>query len=128
MHPAESKLQLVRTLRPGNIVAKLVVVRFVIPRSPVRRIVRARDSVQIDGRNALERVRSGEQAVELEARRGRDQSLRQDVNAVSVVVERDFIQQRRVDHMGQVNDGAVRGIPNVLPIVGTLSPLHIVLP
>src|ERR1700727_216751 len=91
--PAESELQLVRALGPREVVANLVIVRVVVPGSPVRCVVRARNSVQVHGRDTAVLIRPTKQAIEGKVRGRIDQTLRDDVNAIAVVVEGDLVQQ-----------------------------------
>ena len=69
--PTDPKLQLVRSLGPGNIIANLVVVRLVDPRRPVGGVVGSSRAIQIDRRDAGIDVRSGKQAVKGEILRER---------------------------------------------------------
>ena len=55
----------------------------------------------------LSDVGPGKQPVEGEARRRGENSLRNDVDAVSVVIESRFIEQRWTDRVGGMNHGAV---------------------
>ena len=62
--PAATKLNLVRTLGPGDVVADLVIVRLVDPRPAVVSEHRARRALQIDVRDTVVIVRASEEAVE----------------------------------------------------------------
>ena len=76
---------------------ELVGVGLVLPGNPVRLIVRAGAAAERNRRNTIEFVRAGEYAVEREAGWRRIDADRGNVDAVAVVVERDFVQQAWVD-------------------------------
>ena len=115
--PAAAKLKLMRAVGPGNIVADLVVVRFVHPGPAGDLEVRAALAVEGNVGNARQIVRTGEQtrtgavvtAREREARQAVS-CKRNDVNAVAVVVERHFVQQRRADRMCCMHNSAAGGV------------------
>src|SRR5271155_4430135 len=108
--PACAHSDLVRALGPGNIIAELIIIRLVIPRSPVGGVVGASASVQIDRRNAVVNVGSAEQPVKGKPAWRRKQASRNDMDAVAVVVECRLIEQRRAYHVSGVDYGAIGGI------------------
>src|SRR3984957_10151171 len=109
--PTEPKFELVCALRPGKVVAQLVIVRRVYPRLPTRSVVRSSSPIQVDRWDALVDIGPGEQPVEGKARGSRDQALRDDVDPVAVIVERRFVEQRRTNHVRGMNHRAIGGVP-----------------
>src|SRR5580700_6120137 len=105
--PTESKLQLVRALGQRDVVAKLVVVRRVVPRFPTGSVIGSSTPIQVDRRNAAVGVWPGEQPVKGKSRGCREQALREDVDAVAVIVERRFVEQSRADHVSAMYHGAI---------------------
>ena len=108
--PAKPKLQLMRALGPGNVIADLVIVRFVIPRRPVGGVVGSRAATEINRRNAGVHVRSRKQPVEGEGGGSCDDAVRNDMDAVAVVVESNLVEQGGTDHVRGMHDGAIGGI------------------
>src|SRR6185312_273817 len=106
--PTGAHFDLVRTLGPGDVIAQLIVIRFIVPRSPVGSVIR--DTAEVNRRNAASHVGTGEQTIKGKARGCSEDTLRDDVNAVAIVVESGFVQQRRAHHVGGVHNRAVRRI------------------
>src|SRR5581483_1064620 len=66
--PAPSELELMRAFCPGNIVAKLIIVRFINPWRPVGCVVCASAAIQVNRRNAVACIRASKQSIEGKAR------------------------------------------------------------
>src|SRR5260370_38008187 len=104
-------------LGQGDIVTQLVVIGLIAPRPVGDFEFRAGGTVQVDVRDAVEIVGSGEQsrirrvvaAGERQAAQSRAWKWN-NVDAVPVVVERDFVEQRGTDGIRRVDDRAVRRI------------------
>src|SRR6185437_5213503 len=108
--PTAAELDLMSALGPGNIITDLIIVRFIEPGIRVCGVVSSSAAGEIDTRDAIQVVGTGEQTVKGEARRSRNQALRNDMDAVAVVVECSFIQQRRADHIRGMNHSAIAGV------------------
>ena len=112
--PAKSKLELMCSLYPGQIIANLIVIRGVVPRQPVHAVVSVGTPGQIDVGDAVVNIGSGEDPVRSlrEARdiRCRIYALGQDGNAIAVVVEGNLVEQVWPNRVGCVHHRAVGGI------------------
>ena len=123
--PASADLELVRALCPGDVVANLVTVGGVDPRPAGDLEIRPVWVSEANVGNALQGVRSGEQAgvgeIALPGTK-RTSATRQrqtrhstggkwsDINAVPVVVKGYFVDKRSANRMCGVDNGAVAGI------------------
>src|SRR5262249_38822330 len=115
--PACAKLDLMRALGDGNVVAELIVVRLVDPRPTGYFKLRAGGALQVDIRDAVQVVGTAKEprvSGVVPRRKGQTAQAgareRNNVDAVAVIVERRFVQQVRADRVGRVNDRAVRRI------------------
>src|SRR5215472_5331428 len=116
--PAPAKSELVRSLRPGNVVTDLVVVGFIAP-GPTRDLeVCSALPVERNIRDAGQVVRPRKQAGGCAVvSTGKGQALqairrkRDDVDAVTVIVEGHLVDQRWVDGVCRVDHAAIRRIP-----------------
>ena len=89
--PAATDLELVRTSGPREVVPNLIIIGSIVPWQPVDRVVRSRRLRQVDVRNPVIYVGAGENPVEGKPGRRAEDTLGQNVNAVPVVVERNFV-------------------------------------
>ena len=101
------------SLGPRNVITKLVVIRGVIPRGNTGSVIRSRAPNQIDGRDAVGGVRAGKESVEFEIGRGSDQAQRQKREAISVIIEGNFIDQVRANDIGGMHNGSIGWIAEV---------------
>ena len=112
-HQAATHLELMPSLGPRNVITKLVVIRGVVPRGNTGSVIRSRAPNQIDGRDAVGGVRAGKESVEFEIGRGSDQAQRQKRDAISVIIEGNFIDQVRANDIGGMHNGCIGWIAEV---------------
>src|SRR5579884_1784477 len=114
--PAATDLELMRSSRPGKIIFDLIIIGGVVPWHPVHRVISPGCLCQVNVRNSVVNVGPRENPVESEAGRGLENALRQNVNPVPVIVERNFVQQIWPDNVRRMNYVAhgrvVEGVTN----------------
>src|SRR5665811_1027638 len=108
--PTEAEFQLMGALGPRNSVAELIIIRLVHPRGPVRGVLAASNSCELNGWDPGVGVGPCEEPVEGKSARRRNQTSRNEVDPVTVIVERRFVQQRGADDISRMHHGAVGGV------------------
>jgi hypothetical protein len=96
---------------PRHIITKLVVICRVLPRRNTNTVSRARAPTQNDRGDAVVDVRPAEVAVEGEIGWRANQPQRSQFDAISVVIERGFVDQGWIDGIDSVQHRGIGRIP-----------------